>query len=253
MRHVLFPAALAALLLLVARSTAADEASDAKAILDRGIKALGGQDRLEKLKAATWKAKGTFHGDAGTLAFTSEGAAQAPDRYRAAIRGEVNGMTYKMVRVINGDKGWTKIGDGAVKEMNSEALAEARRELEVLAAARLLPLREASYTLKATGATKVGDKPAVGLEATAKDGRKFHLDFDKTSGLLLRLEAPVPAHGGGPEVRQEILFDEYKEFGGIKHAGKEILKRDGRTVLEQEFTDYTPAEKLDAKEFDRPS
>ncbi len=59
MRHVLFPAALAAVVLVAARPAAADEPSGAREILDRGIKALGGQDRPGKLKAATGMARGS--------------------------------------------------------------------------------------------------------------------------------------------------------------------------------------------------
>ena len=44
---------------LVSAGRAAD-AKDANAILDKAIKALGGEEKLSKIKAATWNTKGTI-------------------------------------------------------------------------------------------------------------------------------------------------------------------------------------------------
>ena len=41
-------------------SARADDAKDPQAILDKAIKALGGEEKLSKVKAASWKAKGTI-------------------------------------------------------------------------------------------------------------------------------------------------------------------------------------------------
>ena len=76
------------MVLPAARSAAGDEPSDAKAILDRGIKALGGQDRLEKLKAATWKAQGSTK--SLRLALLRTGSPRWPSSHRqgtAAVSG----------------------------------------------------------------------------------------------------------------------------------------------------------------------
>jgi hypothetical protein len=252
MRTILCAACLAGLVLPSAPPARADDKPDADAVLEKGIKALGGDARLEKYKAATWKGKGTFHAGAADIEYTGEWAMQAPDKYRAVVSGEANGAKFKRVRVVDGDKGWTKTDDGDAKEMSAGDLAEARRELHAQWLTRLVPLRDRAFTLAATGATKVGDTPAVGLEVTAKDGRKFHLFFDKDSGLLLRSETLVKPAGAEQEVKQEVLYADHKDAGGIKHATRITVKRDGRTVLEEEVTEYTPLEKLDDKEFARP-
>jgi hypothetical protein len=252
MRKILCAASLAGLALLAARPARADDKPDPNAILDKAIKALGGEATLEKYKAATWKGKGTFHTGTAAIAYTGEWAVQAPDRYKAVLSGEANGMTFKRVRVVDGDKGWTKADDGPAEDMAAGALAEARRELFGQWVTRLVPLRDRAFTLAAAGPTKVGDAPAVGLKVTAKDGGEFHLYFDRDSGLLLKAESRVKQAGADQEVKQEVLYDDYQETDGLKHARKITVKRDGRTVVEQEITDYQPAEKLDAKEFAKP-
>jgi hypothetical protein len=255
MNKVLRTAVLAALVLLPARPVlAADDKPDADAILARGIKALGGEARLEKYQAATWKAKGTMHRASGTIEYSGAWAMQAPDKYREEITGKADGMEVKHVRVVDGDHGWLRLNDGAATDLGPDALAETRRELHAQLLTRLVPLRDAAaFTLTATGPTKVGDTAAVGLEVAAKDGRKFRLYFDRDSGLLLASEALVKPGAADQEVKQEVLYDDYQDAGGVKHARKITIKRNGRTVLEQEVLEYKPLEKLDAREFARPS
>src|SRR5262249_20251507 len=108
MRSVLLMAALG-VVLGTAGPARADERSDAEAVLDKGIKALGGEANLTKFKPARWKAKGKLHVGDETADFSGEWALQAPDKFRVAL--EVTGKqgTLKQVRVLNGDKGWIKI------------------------------------------------------------------------------------------------------------------------------------------------
>jgi hypothetical protein len=250
---ILAAAWLAGPVLLAAGWARADDKPDANEVLEKGIKALGGEARLEKFRAATWKGKGTFYVGATPVEYTGEWAMQVPDRYRAIINGEANGTKFKRVRVLDGDKGWAKADDGPTEEMSAEALTEIRREMHNQWLTRLVALRDRSFTLAVTGTTKVGDTPAVVLEATGKEGRKIHLYFDRDTGLLLKSEAEVKPPMAAQDVKQEVFYADYKDVGGIKHAAKITVKRDGRTVLEQEVTEYQPREKLDDKDFAKPS
>jgi hypothetical protein len=45
----------------------ADDQSAAEALIDKAVQAMGGETKLAKLRAATWKAKGTFHSGAKQL------------------------------------------------------------------------------------------------------------------------------------------------------------------------------------------
>ena len=229
----------------------ADDKGDAGALLEKGIKAMGGEARLSKFKAATWKAKGTLHLVGRDIDYTGDFAIQAPRQYKAVITGESNGTKFKRVRVLDGDKGWGKVNDGDTEEMNSQALAETQRELHGQLLTTLLPLRDKAFTLAPGGASKVGDTAVEGLKVTTQDGREFRLFFNKEDGLLREVES-LGKTAQGADVKQEIVYSEYKEVEGLKRPMKLTIKRDGKTFIEQETTEYKPLEKLDDKEFAKP-
>src|SRR5262245_38635829 len=106
----------------------ADERADALAVLDKGIKASGGEERLADVKAAKWKGKGKFFGvgDGGDV--TGEWALLGPDHFRADLQMEYQGAKVHQLRVLNGDKGWIKRDDAEAEAMAAETVAEERKQ-----------------------------------------------------------------------------------------------------------------------------
>ena len=66
----LLGAMLAAAVVLVFGGSALADEPDPKAVLEKGIKALGGEDKLAKADVLTWKAKGTITFGDNDNAFT---------------------------------------------------------------------------------------------------------------------------------------------------------------------------------------
>jgi hypothetical protein len=227
------------------------EGEGTKAVLDKAIKALGGEDKLNAVKAATWKTKGTitFNGDDNS--FSGQTTAEGLDHFRQEFEGEFGGNKVKGVTVLAGDKGWRKFGDMG-GEMDKDALANQKRAvyLQVIPAT-ILPLKGKGFKVEAAGEEKVGDKPAVCLKVTGPDGKDFKLYFDKESGLPVKQVAKVVGFMGD-EFTQETTFGGYKDFGGIKRATKVENKRDGEKFLTQEITDFKVLDKVDPKTFTEP-
>src|SRR5947209_9664362 len=94
---------------------AADDDKEAKAILDKGIKALGGEAKLSKIKGYTLKNKGKITFGGNDSAFTSSATLQGIDHLKSEFEGEFGEMKIKVMSVIAGDKGWRKIGDMSMK------------------------------------------------------------------------------------------------------------------------------------------
>lgn len=226
-------------------------AQDAAAILDKAIKAHGGEEKLSKIKAATWKAKGTIYGTGDPTDFTGEWAMQFPDKVRFTFESVYSGVPIKEVRVLHGDKGWLKLNRDDTFELDKDVLTESRRQLAVQWLATLLPLRDKAFTLTVVPETKVGDRAAVGIEA-AKDGAKARLYFDKEKGLLLRFEAPVKDARTGKDVKQETLYEDYRDVSGVQKAMKLTVRRDGKKFLEQEIADFKLLDKLPDSTFAKP-
>jgi hypothetical protein len=229
---------------------AADD-KDAQAIVDKGIQALGGADRLGALKAATWKSKGTLTINDSDNAISSQVTVEGLDRFRQEFEGEFNGNTVKGITVVDGGKGWRKFGDNS-QELDKEALANQKRAMYLQwVPVALVPLKGKGFKVETAGEEKVGDKPAAVLKVTGPDGKDFRLSFDKESGLPVRLVAKVAGFMSG-EFEQETTFSAYKDFGGIKKATKVSSKRDGQKFLEGEITDFKALDKVDPKTFAEP-
>jgi hypothetical protein len=244
-------AALAIVFVSASASLVRADDKDPNAILDKGIKAIGGEEKLKKVGAISWKSKVaiTFNGNSNEL--NSHVTAQGIDHYRSEIEGEFGGNPFKGVTVLNGEKGWRKFGDNKM-DIDGDAVANEKRQvyLQVIPIL-LLPVKGKGFKLEGVAEEKVGDKPAAGIKATGPDGKDFTLYFDKESGLPVKLVAKVVGRQG-EEYTQEIIYKDYKEFDGIKKATKAEGKRDGEDFIKSEVTEFKVLEKVDPKTFSEP-
>jgi outer membrane lipoprotein-sorting protein len=243
----------AALALAAAGAARADEKADLRAVLDKAIKARGGEEKLAKEKATTFKAKGKFYGLGEGIDYTSDYAIQPPNKFRMNMEFEAGGMKFGITLVCDGKKGWTKLND-AVTEMEEEAVAELLEEAYAGRVETLVPLvKDKNFELATLGDVKVGDQPAVGVRVSHKGHRDINLFFDKKSGLLIKTERTVKdQQAGGKERKQESFFSDYKEVDGVKHPTKLVLNRDGEKYVDAEMSEYEHKDKLDDATFAKP-
>jgi len=250
MRHSRY-ALLAVGFFLAAAPARADDAADARALVEKAVKAQGGQEKLEKFQAHTIRFKGSFHGMGQAIPMTGEGSTQGSDRLKMEVEVDAGGMKFKFVSVLAGDKGWVRMGD-TTNEMDKDQLAETREQAYASWVGTLTPLKDKEFTLATTGESKINDRPALGVKVSRKGHRDIDLFFDKESGFLVKTETRVKDEGSGQEVTEENYPSEYKEVQGTKQPMKFTVKRDGKLWVEGEATDYQLAEKLDASAFAKP-
>src|SRR5437588_842642 len=105
----------------------ADEA-EVKAVLDKAIKALGGEEKLAKAKALKFKTRETISFNGNDSEVSGETTVQGLHQRRSEFEGEFNGNKFKGVTVVNNDKGWRKFGDMA-RDLDSGALANEKRNI----------------------------------------------------------------------------------------------------------------------------
>jgi hypothetical protein len=247
MRRVLGAVLVTAFVFGLGRPARADADKVATAVLDNAIKALGGEEKLAKAKAMTWKGKGTITFGDNDNEFTNQATVQGIDHYRNEFEGQFG----KGVTVVAGDKGWRKFGDMG-GPLAKEPLANEKRTIYLtVIPITILPLKTKDFKVEAAGDEKVGDKPAVTLKVTGPDGKDFKLSFDKESGLPVKLVAKV-LDFMGQEFTQETTYGNYKDFNGIKKATKVESKRDGQKFLAQEVTEFKVLDKVDPKTFAEP-
>jgi hypothetical protein len=226
------------------RSSRADDSADARAIVAKAIKAVGGEEKLEKFKAHTLKETGTYYGMGDGLPYTANYSVQWPHQFKM----EINGV---FTIVLNGDKGWMQM-NGETREMTADELKVQQDEHFAGWIMQLTPLKDKQFKLSTVGESKINDRVAVGVRVSVEKRKDVNLYFDKESGLLVKGEHRAFSPEQGKEVTQEVFFNEYKETEGAKIATKYLIKRDGEKFVEAEAHDIQACGKLDDSVFGKP-
>jgi hypothetical protein len=230
-----------------------DDQADMKALVDKAIKAAGGEANVAKLKAVTWKTKGKFYIDNKTINFTTEGALQGLDRGRLDLVAEVDNQTHNFCLVIDGNKAWFK-GDNKVEAAPREILAMLKADLYAIRLAQLLkPLKDKGCTLSALGELNINDRPAVGIKATRKGYPEVDVFFDKQTGLPIKCQVQVTERkGGGETTAHEFYFGAARKADGLVHFTKVSLKRADKLTFEVELSDVKTEDAIEASRFGKP-
>jgi hypothetical protein len=244
-------ALLAAVTLGMAASSQADE-KDAKAVIEKGIKALGGEEKLTKAGTCSWKSKGTITLNGDDNEFTSVSTLQGLDHYRSEFEGKFGDNDVKGVTVLSGDKGWQKFNDND-REFDADAVINEKHRINIQAIpTTLVQLNGKGFKIESATDEKIGDKPAAGIKVTGPEGKDFTLYFDKESGLPVKLVATVAGFGGGEDFNQETTFNDYKDFDGIKKATKISSKRNGEKFIDVEISEFKVLDNVPAETFTQP-
>jgi hypothetical protein len=244
--RTLLGAVLASTLSLVVTSSSEAGDSDAKSIVDKAITAVGGAEKLAKIDAFSMKTKGTviFNGNENT---TNDVTYKGLDHYRR----EFGNDQFHGVIVLDGDKGWRKVGDNS-STIEGDGVANEKRNIYLgVIPITLVALKGNGFKFEAAGEEKVGDKPAVILKVTGPDGKDFTLSFDKESGLPVKQVAKVVGFQG-QEATLETIYSDYKDFGGIKKATKIEIKRDGEKFQDLTVTEFKVLDKVESDAFAEP-
>ncbi|MHB1426559.1 MAG: hypothetical protein ACYC3I_25645 [Gemmataceae bacterium] len=224
---------------------------EARALIERAVKAHGGAEALGRIHADKVKFKGTLVIQGHTTPILVETTTQLPSKYKCVIEMNYNGDKHTIVHIINGNKVYITV-DGRAPKVESAQLSEIRNGLELERAKHLLPLLEdKSYQLAAIEDIAVNDRPAAGVRITGRGRKEMRLYFDKEYGLLVRAENRID-DGKGKEMRQHFFFGDFKEIGGYKRPTKVRAFRDGKQIMEAELLDAKPLDKVDETEFAKP-
>lgn len=238
--------------LIAAVPVQADDQAEGAKVIDRAIKAAGGEAKLKTLKAVTLKGKGKVH-ENSDIEFSFEASVDGLDRMRLDLEAVEGGQQHKIQVVSNGEKVWAKKENGEVDEPPPEIMTLVKTELLALRGCQtLLPLRDKGHHLAPLGEARVNDKPAMGVRVSRKDLPDVSFFFDKETGLPVKAEMRVKEDKGGMEATHEWYFSDYKEIDGIKHPMKVSLYRDGKKFLEGEVSEVKAEEKLDDSVFAKP-
>jgi hypothetical protein len=229
----------------------------ALALLDRAIQAMGGADALGKAQIATAKVKAAFNfPNDRTIPVVFTGSIQGFDRFRLDLEILQNNP-FPATLIVNGSDDWIKAGTGNPKRL--EALkgilfdAGLKHDLYSLQLAQLLlPMRDKTFKLSATGEIKVGDRPALGFNVVHAGRPDVNIYLDKQTVLPVKCESRVRVDKTNEEFAHNIFLADYKIVDGVKCYTRFTIHRDDRKIFDGELTEIEHMEKLDAKTFTEP-
>jgi hypothetical protein len=160
----------ALVLVLVGSQATLTRAQDAKSVLDKALKAMGGEKKLAEAKVVSWKGKGTITFGGEDNAFTSETTLGGVDHMRSSFEANIMGNDIKGTTVVAGDKGWRLFAD-MKSEMDKDGLANEKRMMYLqLIPVTLVPLRQKEFKVEVGATEKVGGREAATLKVSGPDG-----------------------------------------------------------------------------------
>jgi hypothetical protein len=225
---------------------------DLKGIIQKGITAHGGAEKMAKAKAGRSKTKGTLELFNTSLPFTQDMTYQLPNQFREELELEAAGQKIKVATVFNGTKGWIEVND-KVQELDDKMQSELKEAGHLMRVARLtMLLEDKGCKLAPLGEAKVNGKAAVGIRVECKGFRDVSLYFDKDGGLLLKTERRGLDPMSGQEFTEERIVTEYHKVEGLQSPKKMLVNRDGKKFMEAEVVEVKLFDAVDPKTFDRP-
>jgi hypothetical protein len=233
------------------RVASADDQADARAILDAGIKAQGGEALLSKFTAVHSKTKGIWHDGDKKTPVSYGSFFDGGDKSRILSFDEDNKLT--SIEVINGKEGWEKDGDQETEKLSGEKLDSRRENVYVNWVSMLFPLQAKEFRLSVLDETDVKGRSAVGILVKHEKHQPVKLYFDKESHLFVKLQHKYKNVDNGKEYDEECVASDYRSVQETKQPFKIEVLWDKETVLDVVVTEMKLYDKpLDEKLFLKP-
>lgn len=197
------------------------------------LNALGGVDKINKIKDISMNMSASFQG----MALTAEMRKKSPDKYLMEVK--MNGAMVVQKQVYDGTKGKAS-GMGGEKELTGEELEEVRANTKMVPEMEYV-VPNSGYKLTLKGMEKINGKDAFKLEVETPWKKKGIEYYDAASGLKVQ-EVKM---GEGPEGPISLLttYDDYREVNGVKFAFK-IGQSFGPQMIEMKATSIETNKKL---------
>src|SRR5262245_7293841 len=223
---------------------------DAAKIIEKAVKAHFPKGLDTKNSAVRTKSKGTIHVMGLDLEFTNEVSVQAP-KFKESVELEVMGNKIKVTSVYNGKDAWINANGNEVP-VNDDILNEFKDAADIMELMQGVFGKAKNVKFSTVGEAKIKDKPAIGVKLSREGKKDITIYFDKSTGLIAKVEMRKKDPMAGQEVNEERFVLEYQELNGRKVAKKVEIKRDDKPYMEAEVTGVEILEKLDDSEFAKP-
>ena len=193
-----------------------EEGVSAEGIIEDYIKAIGGREKLEKIKDKTMKLKGAAQGMDLNLTISQK----IPNK----LFQELDFSVGKQTTIFDGTVGKIE-GMGQVQKLEGEKAEQLAYQSTMNA---FLDYAANNISMNLDGIENIKGKDAYKITLTSKNDRKYIHYYDVTTAYKLREITTIDTPQGS--FTQIIDLDEYKEVEGIMNAFKLTQKMGPREV-----------------------
>jgi hypothetical protein len=228
-------------------------ADDAKAIVAKGLAAIGGKEG-DPPKGETYREEGSLFFGENAIEFQADQLFVGPDNYRMDLAMSLGGQDAKIVFAVKGDKVWQSMNGMLDENVAAEKVEYGKITTYQTWVLSLYPLlSDKDFKLTTIPGIDVEGKPAVGVSVERAGKPTVKLYFDKAEGHLVKTENKnKDEFQGWKEVVDEAFLSDYQKVGDRKYFTKMKLVRDGKKLIESKLSKQQRLEKADLSKFDPP-
>ena len=238
---------LSALVLSVATVSAQDD--KAKTVIENSIKATGGAETLNKLKASEADFDGTMNVMDMNLNFSGTLVTQSPDKMAMNMAIDIGGAKQNIKQIVNGDTVLMEVS-GEKQDMTDEMRKELMQGLFVSEVTRLTPLlTDKKFTVKMVGEEDVDGKPANVISVMSKELNEIKLYFDKKSNLLVKTQRDSVHPLTQEAVVENTMLSDYKKVDGLMTPMRTVVKHGDTEFMSMTMKDVKYMEKAAPSNF----
>jgi hypothetical protein len=229
----------AALLLLLAATSAAPEPPAPRALVERALRKMGGARRVQQYPALSWRGRAKVHLPQRALELQGQWRLVPPDRARVETQ-DLQGNSASLRRlIVDGARGWAEV-QGHPRPLAGDMLAHERDQFYLYHLMRLAPLLDPPFTLSALPAAADG---LSGVRVT-HPGRPEASLFFNDEPRLARLETRITNPGSGDEVQQVVTLSGVVEAAGLRWPRHLAITWDGQPYFDLELLEFQPLPSL---------
>lgn len=231
-------------------SARADDAADARKLVEQAIQAHGGITALVKLQTMTRTDAGTMFLLGQQAPFKDELVVALPSKWRWNLDATVGGRAIQMLLILNGDNAWQG-GPAGVAPMGKDRVSEIQDESQVLWFATLAPLlQEKDLQLGLVKKEAVDGKAADGISVARANKTGMRLYFDSQTHLLVKIARR--AREAGIEIEKEYVYSDHQPVQGVMVPKRYSEWTSGRKFVDVNSIDYKFHSSIDEKYFTKP-
>ncbi len=225
-----------ACLLVAGLAGAAVQAQTADELIEKNLKASGGREKVEAVKA--FRMTGKMVAPQG-MEIPMVMEYKEPDKIRTELT--MQGMT--MIQALNGKEGWMVapfMGKKDAEKMSPQDVKQAEEQLDSFD--MLTKYKQKGHTIELAGKEDIEGTPAYKLKVTKKNGDVSHLYLDAESYLLVKTNGKTNVQG--QVVESDTTLGDYKAVDGVlyPHSVETQLKgMPGKMVLTFSKIEVNPA------------